>query len=114
MPPPYSRLCDITLSPCMISSLHFSPAVTPASGAVLCAQHTLRIRLPLGSSPINQQLISPVRGQGELLWPTLSVWNPQHCLHFPGSFNVFARGIAISTIFVTINNCPIRLDDYIL
>lgn len=67
MPPPCSSLCDITLSPCMISSLHFSPAVTPACGAMLCAQHTLKIRLPLGSSPINQQLISPVRGQGELL-----------------------------------------------
>lgn len=71
MPPPYSRLCDIILSPCMISSLCSSPAVTPASGAVLCSQHILRIRLPLGSSPINQQLISPVRGQEELLSPTL-------------------------------------------
>lgn len=64
MPPPYSRLCDIILSPCMISSLYFPPAVTPASGAVLSSQHILRIRMPRGSSPINQQLISPVRGAG--------------------------------------------------
>lgn len=40
MPPPYSRLCDIILSPCMISSLLFSCCDPSIWSCALLSAHT--------------------------------------------------------------------------